>query len=113
MHELGIADEIVTIAVAEARKHGAARVNGVRVQVGVLRGIVPEALRLFFTHATRETVAENALLEIDEEPLTVECGKCGETPAYSLTLSCPRCGDGEVRVRGGDSLRIVSVELDV
>lgn len=113
MHELGIAGEIVTAAVAEARRHHAGRVTGVKVQVGVLRGIVPESLRLFFTHASRETVAENARLEVDEEPLTIECGKCGETPAYSLTLSCPRCGDGEVRIRGGDSLRIVSVELDV
>lgn len=113
MHEFGIASEIVSVAVSEGQRNGAARVTGVTVRVGVLRGIVPESLLLFFGHASKGTVAESALLEIEEEPVSIVCGTCGETPAYSLTLSCPRCGNGEVQVRGGDSLRIVSVDLDV
>ncbi len=112
MHEFGIASEIVRAAIEEARRHGAGRVSGVTVRVGVLRGIVPESLHLFFGHASKGTVAENAILEIEQETASVECEACGATPVTQFSLSCPRCGGGPVRVRGGDSLSMVSVELD-
>ncbi len=112
MHELGIATEIVAAAVSEAEKRGARTVTAVTVRVGVLRGIVPDSLRLFFDLAVKGTLAEGAVLEIDEEPILVSCADCGETPASELTLSCPACGRDGVAVKGGDTLRIVSIDIE-
>ncbi len=112
MHELGIATEIVAAAVSEARKHGAGKITAVTIRVGVLRGIVPDSLRMFFDHLVKGTLAEGAGLEIEEEPVLVACDECGETPADGLTLSCPACGRDGVAVKGGDSLRMVSIDID-
>ncbi len=112
MHELGIATEIVAAAVSEAKKHGAKAVTAVAVRVGVLRGIVPESLRMLFEFAAKGTPAEGAVLAIEEEPILVVCDACGETPASAFTLSCPACGRGGVAVTGGDSLRLVSIDID-
>ncbi len=112
MHELGIATEIVAAAVSEARKHGAGKITAVTVRVGVLRGIVPDSLRMFFGLSAKGTLAEGAALEIEEEPVLVACDECGETPAAGLTLSCPACGRDGVVVKGGDSLRMVSIDIE-
>ncbi len=112
MHELGIAAEIAAAAVAEGEKHGARKITAVAVRVGVLRGIVPDSLRMFFEFAAKGTLAERAALEIEEEPVLVSCPGCGETPAFGLTVTCPACGRDGVVVKGGDSLRIVSIDIE-
>ncbi len=112
MHELGIATEIVAAAVAEGGKHGAGKITAVTIRVGVLRGIVADAVRMYFEFAVKGTLAEGAALEIEEEPVLVVCGECGETPAPGLTLSCPACGRDGVVVKGGDSLSVVSIDIE-
>lgn len=113
MHELGIAGEILSVALAEAAGHGAKKVTAVTVRVGVLRGIVPENLRFLFENLAKGTAAESACLAIEEEPVGIECGACGTTEARAMTWECPACQSPVISVRGGDSLRILSVNLDV
>ncbi len=112
MHELGIATEIVAAAVSEAEKHRAKAIATVTVRLGVLRGVVAESLRMFFDLAAKGTLAEGAALEIEEEPVVVACAECGETPASGFTLSCPACGRDGAGVKGGDSLRLVSIDVE-
>ena len=112
MHEFGIAAEIAAAAVSEGEKHRAARIVTVTVRIGVLRGIVPDSLRMYFEHIVKGSPAEGAALEIEEDPVLVSCPGCGETPAPGLTLSCPACGRDGVAVKGGDSLQIVSIDIE-
>lgn len=112
MHEFGIATEIVAAAVSEAEKHGAGKITAVAIRVGVLRGVVPDSLRMYFDFAAKGTLAEGAALEIEDGPVLVACPACGETPAAGLTLTCPACGRDGVVVKGGDCLRIVSIDID-
>jgi len=112
VHEFGIAAEIVAAAVSEGEKHRAARIVTVTVRIGVLRGIVPDSLRMYFEHIVKGSPAEGAVLEIEEEPVLVSCPGCGETPASGLILSCPACGRDGVAVKGGDSLQIVSIDIE-
>lgn len=112
MHEFGIATEIVAAVISEAGVHGGGKITAVTIRVGVLRGIVPDSLRMFFEFAVKGTPAEGAVLEIEEEPVLVVCAGCGETPASGLTLSCPACGRDGVAVTGGDSLRLVSIDIE-
>jgi len=112
VHEFGIATEIVAAAVSEAGKHGGGKITAVTIRVGVLRGIVPDSLRMLFEFASKGTPAEGAVLEIEDEPVFVACGECGETPASGLTFTCPVCDRAGVVVKGGDSLRIVSIDIE-
>ena len=112
MHEYGIACEIVSIAAAEAAKHGARKVTRIRLLVGVLRGVVADHLSFLFENAAKGSVAEGAELAIEEEPVSVSCGACGTFAALRFAISCPRCGGMVDGVSGGDALRIVSLDID-
>ena len=112
MHELGVAGEILDVALAEADRHAAKKVTSIRLRVGVLRAIEPENLSFLFGHLALGTAAEGAHLEIVEEPVRVECEACGISEARSFTFECPRCKGSGVSVTGGDSLSILSLDVD-
>ena len=54
MHELSIAQNIVTIVVDEAKRAGAASVKTIRIRAGAFRGIVPEQLLFSFDFVKTE-----------------------------------------------------------
>jgi hydrogenase nickel incorporation protein HypA/HybF len=113
MHELGVANEILGVAVSEAERHGSRKVSSIRLRVGVLRAIEPGNLSFLFEHVARGTVAEGATLEIDEEPVRVECPSCGVSDARSMPWECPTCGGAGLSATGGDALEIVFLEIDI
>ncbi len=112
MHEYGIAREIARIALEEASRHGPGRISRVGITVGVLRGIVPDALRYLFAHVVEGTPAEGAELAIEEEPVLLSCPGCGEIPSDRFAPDCPRCGGILSGVRGGDSLSLSFLEIE-
>ena len=112
MHELGVANEILDVALSEANRHAAKSVTSIRLRVGVLRAIEPENLSFLFGHLARGTPAEGARLEIVEEPIRIECAACGVSEARSFTFECPRCKGSGVSVTGGDSLSILSLDIE-
>ena len=113
MHELGIASRVLEIAVSEAARHDAARVTAVRLRVGVLRGVVPEHMVFLFGEVARGTIAEGARVDIEPEPVSIDCEACGALESASFSFECPSCGRAGVRVSGGDALSVAAVELDV
>ena len=112
MHELGVAGGILDVALSEAARHASKKVTSIRLRVGVLRAIEPENLSFLFGHLARGTPAEGALLEIVEEPIRVDCPACGVSEARAFTFECPRCNGSGVSVTGGDSLSILSLDVD-
>jgi len=112
VHELGVASEILEVALAEADRHAAKKVTSIRLRVGVLRAIEPGNLSFLFEHLARGTPAEGAHLEIVEEPVRVECEACGVSEVPSFAWECPRCKGSGVSVTGGDSLTLLSLDID-
>ena len=112
MHELGVANEVLEIALSEADRRAAKKVTSIRLRVGVLRAIEPENLSFLFEHIARGTAAEGAFLEIVEEPVRVECEACGVSEGRAFTVDCPRCHGSNISVTGGDSLSILSLDIE-
>lgn len=113
MHELSLAAGIVDIVADAARAHDCARVVRVRVAVGALAHVEPEALAVGFAAASRGTAAEGAALVIDRPAGTAHCLGCGA----SLVLAqrgdpCPDCGGFQILVTGGEDLRVVDLEVE-
>jgi hydrogenase nickel incorporation protein HypA/HybF len=108
MHELAITQSVVD-AVCE---HAAGRrVHSVRVQVGALCAVVPDAMEFCFGLAANGTVADGARLDLDVQPGTARCRTCGgEFTLSDLILLCP-CGSADVEVLTGRDLRILSMEV--
>ena len=113
MHELGIAGEILNAVLSEAARHEAKYVTVVTVRVGVLRGIVPENLRFLFENLAEGTIAKGATLAIEEDPVVIECRGCGRTETGPMAWECPACRSLDITMKGGDSLRVVSIDLEM
>jgi hydrogenase nickel incorporation protein HypA/HybF len=113
LHELGVASEILDVALSEAnRRYVGKRVTSIRLRVGVLRAIEPENLSFLFGNLARGTPADGARLEIEEEPIRVECEACGVLESRAFACECPRCKGANVSMSGGDSLSILSLDID-
>jgi hydrogenase nickel incorporation protein HypA/HybF len=113
MHEYSILQSALTQALREARLAGAARVHEIRLRVGVLSGVVPEALQFAFEALTPGTLAEGALLTIDEVPARFWCAPCArEFVSKNLYSECPDCNTPSNELRAGRELELSSMEVD-
>lgn len=113
MHEIGLMQRMVEVALEHAASAGAHHVQRVTVRVGAESGIVPEVIRLAFDVATRGTIAEGAELQIEDVPLVCFCLACSLefVPADALH-ECPRCHRLEAQVRGGREFELASLEIE-
>jgi hydrogenase nickel incorporation protein HypA/HybF len=108
MHELGLCSSIVE---AIERRAGERTVARVRVHVGRLHHVHPEAFEQSFAVAAMGTVAEEAAAELVLLPVRARCGGCATAwDADEIPLACPRCGAVEVELVGGDELVLESIE---
>jgi hydrogenase nickel incorporation protein HypA/HybF len=113
MHELSIAAAVAERAEEVAREHGADSVEAVRLRVGELAGVVPDALRFSFGLVAQGTAVAGAELVIEEVPATARCGGCEERFAVGSPprLWCARCDRGAVELLSGRELELTEVRL--
>jgi hydrogenase nickel incorporation protein HypA/HybF len=113
MHEFSIMQSALDQALGEARKAGAVRVHEIRLRIGALSGVVPEALQFAFEALTQDTCAEGAVLAIEEVPARFWCAKCGrEFVSRNLYAECPDCGTPSGELRAGREMELCSMEVD-
>lgn len=108
MHELAIAESVVSTVLE--RTEGRA-VSVVRLRVGQLAGVVPDALSFCFELAAAATPLEGATLEIEVQAGRAHCRSCTEEFALDdAILLCP-CGSADVELLSGRELSVSSVEV--
>jgi hydrogenase nickel incorporation protein HypA/HybF len=112
VHELSIAQAVVSTV---EQAVGGRRVLRVRVRIGPLAGVVPEALAFCWDVVTRGSALEGAALEVERVPLEVACSTCGHRRAVTappLAWSCPDCGRPALPLGDGRTLEVGEVEID-
>ena len=108
MHELGLCSSIVD---AVAQRAGDRPVRQVRVRVGRLHHVHPEAFDQSFAIAAMGTIAEGAAADLVLLPVRARCADCGEDwEGDEVPLACPACGATSVELTGGDELMLESIE---
>lgn len=110
MHELSITRNIIAIV----SEHAAGQqIMRVRLQVGKLSAIMPEAIRFCFDLCAAGTAAEGAKLEIDEIAGLAECEACNKEIVLTVPAGrCAACG-GTLRITAGEELLIKEIETEV
>lgn len=112
MHEVGIMSEAVRMAIETATASGASRVLGLRLRVGAMSGVVPDALHFAFDMVCRDTIAEDARLEIEPVPASCWCRVCQvEFECEDFVNECPHCHELSGELRRGRELELASVEM--
>ncbi len=113
MHEFSIMQSALNQALREARLAGATHVHEIRLRIGVLSGVVPDALRFAFEALTPGTAAEGARLTIDEVPARFWCAACRrEFVSPNLYAECPACRNPSTELRAGREMELSSMEVD-
>ncbi len=108
MHELGLCEAIVG---AIERRAGERDVARVRVRVGRLHHVHPEAFEQSFAMAAAGGVAGDAQAELVLLPVRARCGSCGsEVEDDGIPLACAACGGVDMELIGGDELVLESIE---
>ena len=108
MHEMALTRSVVDLVAART---GGRTVSRVRLEVGALAGVVPDALRFCFDLACQGTPLEGADLEIHDVPGVLSCATCGaSSPCPDLVRLCP-CGSADVYIVAGEELRVRSVDV--
>lgn len=106
-------ENALALALDSARQAGAQRVLAIRLRIGSLSGVVPEALQFAFEALATGTAADGAELAIEHVPARFWCATCAsEFGADDLFSECPRCGIPSTELRAGRELQVASLEID-
>lgn len=108
MHELGITQGIVELV---AERAAGANVSVVRLEIGKLAAIMPEAIRFCFGICAQGTALEGAELEIIEIPGRGRCRQCAAEVAMEDFLARCECGSLDIECIRGRELKIKEMEV--
>ena len=113
MHEMGIAMEIIDIAISSIPDDiKNARVEKVNLKVGKMSAIVVESLRFCFEIVAKDTPLSGAKLNVEEIPVVARCRECDfEWTVNKPAFTCSKCKSGLIDIISGRELDIASIEL--
>jgi hydrogenase nickel incorporation protein HypA/HybF len=112
MHELSIAMSIVDMAQEEAERRDV-KIDAVHLELGLLSGVVAEALLFSYEMACSGTRLEGSHLVIKNVPIEVYCPTCKAQKTLSSMqwFCCPECGTPTAEVIHGRELVITALEV--
>jgi hydrogenase nickel incorporation protein HypA/HybF len=112
MHEASIMQNVFDLAFARLQQESATRIVRLRLRVGALAGVVPEALTFAFEAMKADTPAAQAEMEVERLSARLVCRDCHrEFEPESFPAPCPDCGNWALDVRQGQELDLVLVEF--
>ena len=106
-------DSALNLALDQAEKAGAVRVHVIRLRIGALSGVVPDALQFAFEALAPGTAAEGASLDIENVPARFWCGACAsEFESRDFFAECPGCHRPSGDLRTGREMELASMEIE-
>lgn len=111
MHEVSLMMSIMDVALETAKKEKANKVNRISLLIGAKSGVVVDSLEFAFEMVTKNTIAEEAVLEVKTTPLKGECVSCGNIFVSDEFLICDKCGNFAKAI-SGQELNIQSIEVE-
>lgn len=111
MHELSIALGIIESI--ESSIPADTQVKTIRLEIGKLANVLPEALTFSFDVIKKETSLKDAIIEIEIKDVVVKCNQCGtEGTSDPPLIHCSSCGSFDVIVCSGEQLEIKEIEVE-
>ena len=113
MHEVAIAQGLLDIAIDNCKKQGYKGIESIKVKIGKAAGVMPDSLLFAFEAMKIGTMAEKAVLTIDEIPVSGYCNGCSSdfTVDDAYVIECPKCGHLSLRIDTGRELNIDEMEV--
>ena len=113
VHELSIMQSALNLALEQAKQAGGGRVHMIRLRIGALSGVVPDALEFAFEALAPGTPAAGARLAIEHVPARFWCAGCArEFESADMLAECPDCHGLSGELRGGREMELASLEIE-
>jgi hydrogenase nickel incorporation protein HypA/HybF len=113
MHELAVCEALMNQVESIAAERNARSVVTITIGMGPLSGVEAQLLKHAYPVASAGTIAEGAVLVIQDLPVRIKCNHCGcESEASPNKLLCAECGEWHTTLISGDELMLMSVELE-
>jgi hydrogenase nickel incorporation protein HypA/HybF len=114
MHELSIVSSVVETVTESLEAYPGARVEEVRLRVGVLAAVVVDSLEFCWDLATEGTALEGSRLVVKMIPVVMHCAVCADDVELEGVQSfrCPRCDEPCSDLRQGRELEIEAIEIE-
>ena len=112
MHELSLCEQVLELIQQQARSQHFQQVKTVHLEIGKLSCVEAEAMRFCFDSVVAGSLAEGALLEIDQTEATAWCPACEQLSRVEQRYeACPCCGHVPLDIRAGEQMRIKYLEV--
>ena len=112
MHEAGLMQNVLEMSFENAKAHNAARIEAINIRIGLLAGVVPDALEFAFEAMKQGTIAEKARLNVEYAPVVCWCRGCEkEFKPENFSSICPACGKNDIEIRSGLEMNLISIEV--
>lgn len=113
MHELSVAQSILSIVEGAAPKIPDATITKVNLQIGELSGIELEALKFALSITQKHTILENAEFDIEVIRGEAECPQCKTVfPMHYYGCCCPTCKNYFIHVLKGREMKVLNIVVD-
>jgi hydrogenase nickel incorporation protein HypA/HybF len=109
MHELGITQNIVAIALKHAQD---SKVQRISLEIGKLSAVLPDAIQFCFDVCCAGTTLEGAELKIIEIPGLGRCRRCGTEIVLEQPFGICTCGSTDLDIVRGEELKIKELEVE-
>ncbi len=111
MHEISIAKDLSVIVLETAKKANLSRVTKVNISFGQMIQIVPDIFEFAFRETVRDSVAQDAEVDIELVPVKMRCANCGnEFNVKENLFACTICSSTDLLIISGKELFIKSIE---
>ncbi len=113
MHEVSIAQGLLDIAIDNCKKGGYKGIERITVKIGKASGVMPDSLMFAFEAIKVGTIADKAVLVIEEIPVSGVCDGCKThfTVNEAYVTECPNCGHLSFKLETGRELNIDEMEV--
>ena len=113
MHERSFIKGLIEQVLEEQRIRGLGAIRSIQLQVGEFSGMEPCLIELAFAEMRPEYWQTEVAMVVETIPLTAICKTCqAEFGVLSFRFICPRCGERDVTVTGGEELQITSLTIE-
>ena len=113
VHEMSIAQSLIDVLREEMISHSVKTLKSVRLNIGQMSAVVPDALSFCFEVITKDTDLEGVKLIMDIIPLVGYCNECErEFEIKEYNFVCSTCGGTKIDTIGGQGMSIVEMEVD-
>ena len=110
---MSIAKSLIDILKDEMINHHVKTIRSVRLNIGQMSAVVPDALSFCFHVITKGTDLERVKLIMDIVPLMGSCSECGnEFEIINYNFICSKCGGKKIITIGGKDMSIVEMEVE-